>query len=181
MQHQETLFCFLSCLGNKHHQRGPGKQPGDGSRGPGPSVGDPENHGALLAPACLQRGRSPHQWPRWGTHACAKQHDCHLEIYLNCTHLLFSVTPRMGSEDSLGMNMFSAKVSLIWLLYSHIYSAASARTGSVQWEMCFYMLSKYYYLKWLISFMPCRTGCLLRAFYSQITLKSACVCVCVCV
>lgn len=36
-------FCFPSSLGDKHHQRGPGKQPGDGGRGPGPSAGDLEN------------------------------------------------------------------------------------------------------------------------------------------
>lgn len=38
---RETL---LFSLGDKHHQCGPGKQPGDSRRGPGPGVGDLENH-----------------------------------------------------------------------------------------------------------------------------------------
>lgn len=37
------------------------------------------------------------------------------------THFWFSITPRMGYEDSLGMNMFSAKVSFIWTNTAILY------------------------------------------------------------
>lgn len=61
------------CAGNKHHQRGPGEQSGDGRRGSGPRAGDPEDHRALLPTAGFQRRRPPHQRPSRGAHDCKKQ------------------------------------------------------------------------------------------------------------
>lgn len=53
LQNKDFSFSSLSSSGNKHHQRSPGEQPGDGSRGSRSCAGDPENHRALLPSARL--------------------------------------------------------------------------------------------------------------------------------
>lgn len=79
---QSGDFSLSSSSGDKHHQRGPGEQPGDGGRGAGPRAGDPEDHRALLPSARLQRGRPPHQRPGRGAHECKRQliHSIHYTL-----------------------------------------------------------------------------------------------------
>lgn len=57
---------YFPFTGDKHHQRRPGKQSGDGGGGSGPRAGDPEDHRALLPSAGFQRRRPAHQRPGRG-------------------------------------------------------------------------------------------------------------------
>lgn len=67
------LLLSLFSSGDKYHQRSPGEQPGNGCRGPGARVRDPEDHRAVLPSARLQRRRPPHQRPGRGAHECKRQ------------------------------------------------------------------------------------------------------------
>lgn len=73
LQNKDFSFSSPPSSGNKHHQRSPGEQPGDGSWGFRSRAGDPENHRALLASARLQRRWPPHQRPGRGAHECKRQ------------------------------------------------------------------------------------------------------------